>query len=701
MSDERLIPGTTVHTKAKLLTTDRACRGMYGSLWKTKLVTGEVLGIQKVIKKTRTMTMVTAKWNLVNSTKVVTLHLSNIKKGQSPEAQTPTGTPIEEHHCQQGLPESHQHQTQSPNEGVTVTHGGGAQVLHTDVTPSARDNVYDGPVFIAHERSWKRLSVTRPMNGVIPVTPWRMTGPLDEIITFGHSPRDMTPYHFFSWMFPAGHLNDIVNGTNERLTRHGMKGTTAGEVLKFFGILILMSRFEFSDRRSLWARNSPSKFIPLPAMGAIMTRSRFEDLKRHLSFSGVGEDAVNVTNRWNLVSGFVKALNEHFQFHIRPSHAICIDESMSRWYGLGGDWIDVGLPHYVALDRKPESGCELKTAACGKSGMVLNMEITLSAEETREKAYEGTVGHGTAVTLRLTEPWFHTNRIICGDSYFASVEAAKYLLEKGLKFIGVVKTATREYPMKYLSNQEMQSRGQHISMVSQLDNGQELMAVMWLDRERRYFVSSTGTTNLGTPFYRERWRKRNGKTTLESEETDIPEVCQEYFKTCAAIDEHNRCRQDELKLEKKIEVKDWSWRVNTTLLSIAIVNAWKLYKGARGARESMKPNDFYCALADGLIENNMDSIALRQRCPSEDSDDEVVSQLGAELMVTLRKRMKEDGSVTNAAYQARCKICKKKTKYICAGCKRISGLETYICNRDTGRSCHQEHVRLMHDIDSS
>jgi hypothetical protein len=36
---------------------------------------------------------------------------------------------------------------------------------------------------------------------------------------------------------------------------------------------------------------------------------------------------------------------------------------------------------------------------------------------------------------------------VCADSYFASVQAAEHLLSMGLKFIGVVKTATRKFPI--------------------------------------------------------------------------------------------------------------------------------------------------------------------------------------------------------------------------------------------------------------
>ena len=60
----------------------------------------------------------------------------------------------------------------------------------------------------------------------------------------------------------------------------------------------------------------------------------------------------------------------------------------------------------MALERKPEKTCELKTAACGKSGICVRIEAVVSAEETSQRDYEGENSHGAAVLMRLVEPWF-------------------------------------------------------------------------------------------------------------------------------------------------------------------------------------------------------------------------------------------------------------------------------------------------------
>jgi hypothetical protein len=64
-----------------------------------------------------------------------------------------------------------------------------------------------------------------------------------------------------------------------------------------------------------------------------------------------------------LVDGFVSNLSSHRANNFVPSEVICVDESMSRWYVQGGNWINHGLPIYNAIDRNPENGCEIQNAA--------------------------------------------------------------------------------------------------------------------------------------------------------------------------------------------------------------------------------------------------------------------------------------------------------------------------------------------------
>ena len=108
----------------------------------------------------------------------------------------------------------------------------------------------------------------------------------------------------------------------------------------------------------------------------------------------------------------------------------------------------------VAIERKPESGCEIQNSACGKSGVMLRLKIVMHIEANDQHSIDGPdkLHHSTSVLKYLVLPWAQTNRGVCADSYFALVTTAQILMGLGLRLIGVVKTVSRKFPMKYLSS---------------------------------------------------------------------------------------------------------------------------------------------------------------------------------------------------------------------------------------------------------
>ena len=158
-----------------------------------------------------------------------------------------------------------------------------------------------------------------------------------------------------------------------------------------------------------------------------------------------------------LVDGFVLNFNNHRSQNFVPSDRICVDESFSHWYGQGGNWINHGLPMFISMERKAEDGCEIQNAACGRTSIMIQLKLVkTSLEEANEPEQEdGALNHGMQVLLRLVVPWLRTDRLVCANSYFASVQTAKKLLRVGLHFIGVVKTATCLFPMAHLASKKL------------------------------------------------------------------------------------------------------------------------------------------------------------------------------------------------------------------------------------------------------
>jgi hypothetical protein len=334
--------------------------------------------------------------------------------------------------------------------------------------------------------------------------------------------KNMSRLQIFEMMFPPNSFDTILTETNKQLIAKQRKQLTKGELYKFLGVMILITKFEFEKRRDLWAPIAPGKYIPAIKIGEKtgMSRDRFDHIWDCFRIGKQPDKRPNSmspeTYRWLLLDDFVNQFNLHYASYFQPSESICVDESISRWYGQGGTWINHGLPMYVAIDRKPEDGGEIQDAACGQTGIIIRIKLVKSADErtrideennnstnrNENNINENNLPHATKVIHDLVYPWFNTRRVICADSYFASFHCAQYLKKKGLKFIGVIKTATRNFPHQYLGELVFQNRGDRKVLVSYEEDGitPAYYAAVWVDRDRRYFISTADGSLPGNPY---------------------------------------------------------------------------------------------------------------------------------------------------------------------------------------------------------
>ena len=201
---------------------------------------------------------------------------------------------------------------------------------------------------------------------------------------------------------------------------------------------------------------------------------------------------------------------------------------------------------YVEIDRKQENGCEIQNAACGHSGVMIRLKIVKTAEEENASAVtdDDSNNHGTNVLKFLAEPWVRTDRCVCADSYFASVNAVTVMRMIGLRFIGVVKTATKKFPMSYLSNLELVQCGDYKGLVARGTDGQPTMlSFVWMDWDRRYFGASMSLLDSGIPYSRNRWLLVLLELDALPENVELtilqPKVTEVYYRTCGVTDQHN------------------------------------------------------------------------------------------------------------------------------------------------------------------
>ena len=262
--------------------------------------------------------------------------------------------------------------------------------------------------------------------------------------------------------------------------------------------------------------------------------------------------------RWTLVDDFVVAINEWKARRVYPGSVICVDESIIRWYGIGGDYLTMGCPHYVMIATKPDAGIEVQTSACGKSGVLCQLRLMKSKEEMARENARNQVppgeNAGTTTTKQLSQPWHRSNRVVVGDSAFASVATAVEMSKAGLGFVGCVKTATKSFPNDTLKRVQLAGRGDYFGMMT-LHQGIEMLAFTWCDRDRRTFISTAGS--LAKADEQERFRYRPiGPDNEEAGRVligvDMPLAAEIYYSANGAIDFNNRIRAQEVHIDKSI-----------------------------------------------------------------------------------------------------------------------------------------------------
>jgi hypothetical protein len=252
-----------------------------------------------------------------------------------------------------------------------------------------------------------------------------------------------------------------------------------------------------------------------------------------------------------------------------------------------------------------------------------------------------------------------------------------------------------------------------------------MLAFVWVDRDRRYFISNCSSLEEGEPHIRFRWRQGED-TTSDPERLQLsiptPKVCNIYYNACGAIDQSNRHRQDNLQLERKVETKNWATRVGITILGMCIVDTWLVYKLATNTSELQA--DFYARLAEELIDNTYDEGRPRRHSPTEapqalyDLSGTGIGRagLGAHLTPTKRKRTCKDGTIMQKQLrQGWCIVCASKykgrgmgngfkTSYLCSLCNDEAihtagaGIESkaWLCHSRTMRNCFAEHMASAH-----
>ena len=600
--------------------------------------------------------------------------------------------------------------------------------IDLDETPMFVDDVNGRRhrvVDIAHGKKWVVGDASSIFGDVAkgkPSKQWYQKGPCDEKVYPGNKEfEEMTPLESYLMMYPKAQLELCITETNKNLTAAGHAPIDMQELLRWQGICLLITRTNYNGKRqNLWGgKAQESKYLPSIDLNKTpMGRNRFDAIWYAMRWSRqVPERPDNMTSeewRWQLIDDHVDNFNKHRASTFVPSGEICADESVVRWYGLGGAFVNFGLPMYVELERKPDSGCEIQDICCVQSKVMLQLKIVQSSEqEERKQAAKNpseeyaALNHGTKVLLELCEPWNDTGRLVVADSYFASVMSAGELKKRGWKFIGNVKTASKMFPKGFLENIVLTHRGARFVLccIDEETGETEYVAVTWLDRNRRFFIATVCGLGEGTEISRLRYRQVDENPEADPDQVMInvnqPLCVESYYDGAGAVDQRNRLRAAELRVDKSLATKDWSRRVNFGIWGVAVCDSYALYQQVVHADlRFSSPHEYFCKLADELIDNTEGVRVTRASAQGAQREEEPAAAARPKQVPQTKKKKSESSKGKARRANGRCKLstCSEYSSYICSECT-TNHVQYYVCcEATTGRKCWEQHLREEHNI---
>ena len=491
--------------------------------------------------------------------------------------------------------------------------------------------------------------------------------------------------HFHPLAYDIEKVIPAINATGRAKHGDAWRDIDIGDYLRYLGIRLYQEVEQLPSIKWYWEIISDGIF-PAWNLGRFMPRLQFENITDSISLSESPDDEEQILT-------YINVLNSSFQDALVPSSTIVLDESMIKAYHYG-------MIAKKKIIRKPRPiGVELKNLADGETCIVLNIEKHGTKETMAQTEFTNELGSTTAVSLRLTKPYWATGRLVLGDAWFGSVKCCNELLKRGLFSIMVVKNNHKLFPTSCLTTNVTNGDGEIIGeelIDHELDdivNGTfsrfsvargdwvtyicgNLFAVRFTDLKDKYLICSAGTTLAG-----ESRITRSGKVISR------PSVSAECSKSIDAIDRSNHFRTGGTGLEDSWQTNSPKLRQYAALIGFVETNAYLAYKNFSG--NDMLHRDFRRELVKVLIHNPFRTYSVNRR-----SEALSIAVPVAKPQHTVMK-LSNDGR-----QQRRCFYCcnaynsrfDNKTSYYCA--HPSCGKDRPLCATPltTGRDCFKLHV---------
>ena len=164
-----------------------------------------------------------------------------------------------------------------------------------------------------------------------------------------------SPEQYFYHLFPMTQLDSMVRATDEVLSGRRLRLTTKAELLRWIGIRAAAAlekrRGPIHDWFEAGEVDGSLQSFGNYAIRFGMSESRFKVLTACLRLRVTPDE--DVGDPWYCIRQFIEAFNELRKRVITLGQYITVDECMSAFKALGGNFKTTGLPHMVKIAWKP------------------------------------------------------------------------------------------------------------------------------------------------------------------------------------------------------------------------------------------------------------------------------------------------------------------------------------------------------------
>lgn len=441
-------------------------------------------------------------------------------------------------------------------------------------------------------------------------------------------------FDLFKLFWSEEFVNLMVVETNRYAQQKGnhVLNVTSDEIYVFLGIMLLTGYHKLHSKRAYW---SVEPDVHTPIVANAMRRARFEEIMRYLHFSD--NSLLDGTDSMAKIRPIMKQMNNASKI-LPPGEKLSIDESMIKYYGhhgakqfIRGKPIRFGYKLWVCADP---------------SGYVHHAEVYCgSSTEIQDRGF----GQGGNVVLELLEKTQALpGTTVYFDNLFTSVELLEELGKLQIGGTGTLRAnrVKKEMNMPDKKKFAKTERGKYFSRTCD-----EIEATMWNDNSVVTVLSNVDGC-MPTKTAQRFSRKEKKKIDIQ-----MPSCIYEYNRSMGGVDLSDQFANAYRTI---VRSKKWWWPFFAWSVNMSTVQCWllgrKIYDTVPSFPKMLHLIEVRRSLALHLLLTYGQAPLAPGPGPTASS---------AILRVTQGQHCIRKGDKK----AARCKLCKKRTSYMCHTCE--------------------------------